>query len=258
MCSSDLDWSSHWSATVGVPSACRKGSRALTMESLLYLYGLQKAAELADFLERKEQADAYRLRAEKLAAAVLTSSMGSAGGVRLVQDGPGVEEYSVHCQVFAILTGLVEPKEGAQMLDTVYGKPEYPQASVSFSFYLFRALEAVEQYERADELWNLWRRMVDNHMTTTVENDTDERSDCHGWAACMLYELPAVYLGVRPAAPGYEKIALRPRMGHLESAAGDVVTPKGMVHVEWRRNAAGQCDLSYTLPAGMEDVTEHI
>lgn len=253
-----IDWSSHWSATVGVPSACRKGSRALTMESLLYLYGLQKAAELADFLERKEQADAYRLRAEKLAAAVLTSSMGSAGGVRLVQDGPGVEEYSVHCQVFAILTGLVEPKEGAQMLDTVYGKPEYPQASVSFSFYLFRALEAVEQYERADELWNLWRRMVDNHMTTTVENDTDERSDCHGWAACMLYELPAVYLGVRPAAPGYEKIALRPRMGHLESAAGDVVTPKGMVHVEWRRNAAGQCDLSYTLPAGMEDVTEHI
>ncbi|MGN0998447.1 MAG: alpha-L-rhamnosidase C-terminal domain-containing protein [Faecousia sp.] len=250
-----IDWSSHWSATAGVPSACRKGSHALTMESLLYLYGLQKAAELAEFLGRKEQAMEYRLRAKDLSTAILANCTGLRAGVRLIQDGPGVDDYSVHCQIFAILTGIVTPEEGRALLAAVYGKPEYPQASVAFSFYLFRALEMIGCYEQADRLWDLWRKMIKKHLTTTVENDTDERSDCHGWSACMLYELPAVYLGVRPAAPGYEKVAIRPQMGHLDSASGNVITPKGMIHVEWKRNAQGQCDVSYTLPEGIEDIT---
>lgn len=248
-----VDWSAQWIA--GVPSANQKGSGAITMESLLYLYGLQKAAELADFLQRDGQAADYRSRAEALAEAIRTHSMGLCNGETLVQDGPGVDDYSVHCQVFAILTGLVTPEQGRPMLETVYGKPEYPQASVSFSFYLFRALEIIGCYEKADQMWDLWRRMVRNNLTTTVENDTDERSDCHGWSACMLYELPAAYLGVRPAAPGYAKIAVRPQMGHLTSASGDVITPKGSVHVEWTRTPQGECDLHYTLPGGMEDVT---
>ncbi|WP_291224501.1 hypothetical protein [Gemmiger sp.] len=45
--------------------------------------------------------------------------------------------------------------------------------------------------------------MVENHLTTCVENDTDTRSDCHAWGALLCYELPAVILGVRPAAPGF-------------------------------------------------------
>lgn len=55
-------------------------------------------------------------------------------GTTLVQDGPGIEEYSVHCQVFAVLTGIVEPAEGKQMLEAVVGNPEVPQASVAFIF----------------------------------------------------------------------------------------------------------------------------
>lgn len=250
-----VDWSTHWNNTAGVPSVSQKGSGAITMESLLYLYGLQKAAELADFLGRSQQADEYRSRATALADAIRAHSFGECEGAVLVQDGPGVDDYSVHCQVFAILTGLVGPEQGKTMLETVYGKPEYPQASVSFSFYLFRALEQIGCYEKADQMWDLWRRMVQNNLTTTVENDTDERSDCHAWSACMLYELPAAYLGVRPAAPGYAKIAVRPQMGHLTSASGDVITPKGMVHVEWTRTPQGECELHYTLPDGMEDLS---
>lgn len=58
-----------------------------------------------------------------------------------------------------------------------------------------------------------------------------------------------------PAAPGYAKIAVRPQMGHLTSASGDVITPKGMVHVEWTRTPQGECELHYTLPDGMEDLS---
>ncbi|MFR8706489.1 MAG: hypothetical protein ACLVFC_06870 [Subdoligranulum sp.] len=37
-------------------------------------------------------------------------------------------------QVFAVLTGIVEPAEGKQMLEAVVGNPEVPQASVAFIF----------------------------------------------------------------------------------------------------------------------------
>ena len=104
------------------------------MESLLYLYGLQKAAELAEFAGRTDTAAEYRQRAGALSDAIRTHCFGQYQGTTLVQDGPGIEEYSVHCQVFAVLTGIVEPAEGKQMLEAVVWNPEVPQASVAFIF----------------------------------------------------------------------------------------------------------------------------
>jgi len=42
-----------------------------------------------------------------------------------------------------------------------------------------------------------------------VENATDARSDCHAWGSLILYEVPAVMLGVRPAKPGYAAVEVR-------------------------------------------------
>ena len=245
-----IDWSSKWDS--GVPDATDQGCGSITMESLLYVYGLQHAAELADFAGRKGLAEEYRERAEALKNAIRATCMGEYKGQTLVQDGPGVELYSVHSQVFAILTGVVSPKEGKAMLQNTVGDHELAQSSVSFMFYLFRALEVCGWYEKTDELWELWRQMVKNNMTTCVENDTDERSDCHAWASLMCYELPCVTLGVRPAAPGFAKARIAPQMGALTEASGDVITPKGFVHVDWKKTPDGGMDLHYTLPEGME------
>lgn len=246
-----IDWSTRWNATGGVPTACLKGCGSITMESLLYLYGLQHTAELTEFVGRSGLAGEYRERAEALRAAIRKTCLGAYKGQPMLQDGPGVDEYSVHTQVFAILTGTVTPEEGRAMLRATVGNPELPQASVAFAFYLFRALERCGWYEKTDELWELWRQMVRDHMTTCVENDTDARSDCHAWASLLCYELPAVILGVRPTAPGFAAISLRPQMGALTEASGDVITPRGPVHVEWKKDADGACRLHYTLPEGM-------
>lgn len=45
-------------------------------------------------------------------------------------------------------------------------------------------------------------------------------------------------LGVRPAAPGYEQIEIRPQPGVLSSASGTVHTPHGDVFVAWEKNGA--------------------
>lgn len=248
-----IDWAKEWNDGSGVPTAKKQGDGSLTMESLLYLYGLQKAADLASYIGRQSTADAYTRRAEFLSASIQKFCRGtSANGVPLFQDGPGVDEYSVHCQVFAILTGLVGRKEGRAMLEETVGNPGYPQASVSFSFYLFLALERIGWMEKADDLWDTWRQMIKDHLTTCVENDTDARSDCHAWGSCLLYVFPTIYLGVHPAAPGFAKAAIRPQPGHLSSAEGDVATKFGKIHVAWTRQGDA-LDLRCSLPDGIEE-----
>ncbi len=226
-----IDWSAHWDATSGVPTATLSGP--ITMESLLYIMGLESAAKMASFVGRKGIADEYHKRAEKVKEAVRTYCAGSNG---MLQDGPGIDDYSQHCQVFAILTDTVELKQGKEnLLKTLQNKQEYAQCTVAMAYYLYRALEKCDLYENTNELWDIWRDMIKNNLTTCVEDPVGQRSDCHAWGALALYELPAVILGVRPTKPGFEEMEVKPVPGHFTWAEGEVITPKGIVQVKWKR-----------------------
>ncbi len=233
-----IDWAPQWK--VGVPNAAEKG--AVTMESLLYLMGLEKGAALALFLGREEQAREYRETAEELRESVRRFCVDENGWV---MDGPGFAEYSQHCQVFGVLSGVLDRETGRRnLLGTLRHRERYAQCTVSMALYLFRALEMTGLYEETKECWNVWRQMVNNHMTTVAESDDDPRSECHAWGALALYELPAVTLGIRPAAPGFEKIRVCPMPGYLDWAGGEGLTPKGTVSVEWKRGGRKRIDVT--------------
>lgn len=169
----------------------------------------------------------------------------------MIQDGPGVELYSQHCQVFAVLTGTITGEQAkVNLLQTLQDKERYPQCTVAMCLYLFRALEMADLYEYVNEYWDIWRGMLRNHMTTSAESDTYCRSESHAWGAVALYELPSVVLGVRPAAPGYEAVQISPLPGHLSWAEGEVVTPKGIVKVSWKKKEK-EIQISYELPKGL-------
>lgn len=185
-----VDWCTQWNETIGVPKAALEGDHSITMESLLYLHGLMKAQELAEISGRSDLSKDYHRRAKSLAAAIKKYCIGKAG---LIQDGPGVELYSTHAQVWAILDGLVNHDEGRKMLDLTFNQPDIPQCSVSMSFYLMLALDQIGDLEKLDKMWDPWRKMLGNHLTTCVENTTDERSDCHAWGAIILYAWPKIY-----------------------------------------------------------------
>ena len=109
-------------------------------------------------------------------------------------------------------------------------------------------MEKAGIYEKTERQWDLWRNMLRNHLTTCVEDGVNERSDCHAWGALALYELPAVILGVRPGAPGFEKIKITPVPGYLEHAEGSVITKWGTVRVSWKREKGGVLRTVYELP----------
>ena len=135
--------------------------------------------------------------------------------------------------VFGILSGVLSAEEGKRNLLKADADPEAAKCSVAMMFYLFRALEKTGLYDQTDRYWNLWRKMVEDGCTTSIEGENYARSECHAWGALILFELPSVVLGVRPAAPGYEKISVKPVPGYLTHASGTVHTPAGDVSVSW-------------------------
>ena len=230
-----IDWAADWMPTTGMPTAGLYGP--ITMESLLVLYGLQKAAELADWIGEETLAETWRADAEALRKAIRRECMDENG---MLTDGPGRPELSQHTQVFGVLTGTLSEDEGRRNLLRTVEDRTITQCTVAMCFYLFRALEMTGLYEYTDRYWDIWRGMVQNGCTTCVESPGSyARSECHAWGSLALYELPSVVLGVRPAAPGYEKIEVRPVPGVLTSASGTVHTPWGGLNVAWKKAEAG-------------------
>lgn len=237
-----IDWTPEWDDTTGVPTATLHG--AITMESLLYVMGLQRTADIARYLGRKELAQIYLKRAENVQIAIRKYCTGRDG---MLTDGPGVELYSQHVQVFAILTHTVDFVQGKKNLEKTLLFPEqYTQCSVAMAFYLFRALQETNLYIWTDKYWEIWKRMIEKGVTTCVEDEVGERSDCHAWGALILYELPSVVLGVQPSSPGYTSVNICPQPGHLTYAKGHVLTPKGFIDVSWKREDGGR--IEYTAP----------
>lgn len=246
-----IDWAKEWSDTSGMPPAGLYGP--LTMESLLYLYGLSHAQKLAEYVGQKEKVTVLAERAEKVKRAVQKYCIGPDG---MIQDGPGVETYSQQCQVFGILTDVLDMENGRKnLLMTIEKKELYAQCTVAMSFYLFRALQKTGLYQYTDQYWDVWRTMIQNHCTTCVESESYARSECHGWGALILYELPSVTLGVVPAEPGYQKVRISPVPGYLRNASGTVKTPRGTIFVSWEWKN-DQIHLNFQAPDGVEVVTE--
>lgn len=247
-----VDWAAEWNPTSGMPPAGLKGPT--TMESLLYIYGLQHVAKLLKFVGRKEDAKEYLQRAKAVQEGIRKYCIGANG---MVQDGPGMEEYSQHCQVFAVLTDTVAQEEGRRNLLTTIEEKGYPQCTVAMRFYLFRALEKTDLYKYSEHYWDAWRKMLALHCTTSIESEAYARSECHAWGALALYELPAVILGVRPAEPGCKSLFISPKPGYMTYAKGTVITPVGEVQVSWKKEQ-GNLNIEYKVPDGVVVKTEGI
>jgi hypothetical protein len=76
--------------------------------------------------------------------------------------------------------------------------------------------------------------MVDNGLSTFVEENSYWRSLCHAWSAHPALEFLTRVLGVTPREPGFAAIDVVPRRCGLGEAHGTVCTPRGPVRVAWR------------------------
>ena len=242
-----IDWTAQWGATLGHPTAGLQGP--ITAESLLYAYVLKASADIAEYVGRGYLADEYRTRAKSVIDAVNKYCVGQNG---YYQDGPGVDEYSQHAQVWAVLAEAISGSEAKALMEKTLDDAALTQCSVAMAYYLFRAVEKAGLYERTQKLWQPWRDMLKNNLTTCVESPGESaRSDCHAWGSLALFEIPAVVLGVRPAKAGYAAVEVSPTAGYLDWAKGELITPRGIIEVEWEK-AGGEIKAKVKAPDGVQ------
>ena len=238
-----VDWTRPWPR--GVPPDADHG-RSSTI-SLLYVYALNRAAELEDAVGPAGSGNAYRARAESMLRAV-RSAWDPAR--QLFRDSPDTNAYSQQTNVLAILTDAVPAAGQRQLMQRVLDDTTLTRASYYFGFYVLEALRKAGLAERYVEQLEPWRTMLALGLTSTPENPEPTRSDTHAWAAHPNYGLLATVLGVRPASPGFAAVNIAPAMGPLRRAQGRVPHPLGDIEVQLERREAGLTAV-VTLPPGL-------
>lgn len=119
-----------------------------------------------------------------------------------------------------------------------------------FSFYVLQALWKAGQHARAlNYIRERWGYMLDQGATTCWEQWNNENSLCHGWSGGPGLDLPAQILGVRPAAPGFERVEISPIVLNLDWAECTVPTIRGDICVRWERGETFV--LSVDVPGGV-------
>ena len=239
-----VDWVDGWER--GVPPAAEKGPA--TIHNLLYAAGLQAAARLNDLTGRKHMAAEYQKRAKAILQQV--ESLCWDDTIGLYKEGPKVTQYSQHAQIWAVLTGLVKGKRAKSVMKKSLALDDIYMCSYSMQFYLMRALEITNMYDRNEVIWDKWKEMLEKNLTTCPGDDASRGSDCKSTSALALYEFTRCILGVKPLEAGWTKIGIQPSVQSLSDFSGSVITPRGMVQVSWKMES-GLLSISGQVPDGV-------
>ncbi|KAH8593538.1 hypothetical protein B0O99DRAFT_662702 [Bisporella sp. PMI_857] len=268
-----VDWVTTWGATdehpdKGVPTSGRRSNRH-TYFSMLYAFVLKQAALLSRQVGRPAHADEYESRADFLVAAIRKHCYDGRFFTDSTADIADDSAYSQHCQVFAVLSGAAQPLDYARLLTESFAKPHFSKCSYMMKFYAFRAfaLAGDEVYESSwDRMWDPYRQMLANNLTTLEEDDVRQRSDCHAWGSVPVYEYCTELAGIRPIAPGSAKVLFKPRLLLSQALEAKVALGKSnLATVLWRTENSGKkhvelrlekaVEVTSKLPGGKE--TEH-
>ncbi|GAQ47583.1 hypothetical protein AtubIFM55763_010727 [Aspergillus tubingensis] len=230
-----VDWVQDWFVPGQIFKSCMPpayhNAGAATVNSLMYAYALLHAAELCEFVGRISTAEEYRARVHSIRSAV---NQRCTSNSQLYLDGPGVEQYSQHTQVFAILSETVTGDAAKQLLRQTVTDSSLAQCSYAMKFYVFRAAEKTGIYsELFSSMLDPWRSMMANNLTTWAEDEVNARSDCHGWSASPVNEIVTQLFGVKPAEPGFERVRIVPRRELVAGADGVLHTSRGNIKVQW-------------------------
>lgn len=224
-----IDWVPEWKE--GEPTACKTGPS--TVHNLVYASALQVGAKLNDATGRSQIGSEYADRANRILASIERLCWSEEKG--MYREGPAIEQYSQHAQIWAVLTGLCEEQRARSVMLKALDEPDVLKCSFSMAFFLFRALEKSGLYSRTSELLQQWIDLLPLHLTTLPETPREPRSDCHAWSALPLYEFTHCLLGVKAGSPGWTEIHIEPHSSYLTEMSGTLQTPVGQVTVSWRK-----------------------
>lgn len=233
----------------GVPPGVSKGGSVII--SLQYAYTLKKAAALLRYFDEQEQGNAYEKEAQGIAEAAYRLCWDEQK--QCMADTREKLSFSQHANILAVLADAVPPQMQGALIDRIIADTTLTKATYYFTFYLFEAMEKSGRGNRYLDMLGPWQKMLERGLTTFAEQDDPTRSDCHAWSASPNYELLSLVCGIRPLAPGFEKIIIRPHPGTLNYLEGKMPHPAGSVTLRMQKEGSGY-KTNVSLPHGVTGV----
>jgi len=248
-----VDWADEWpwiskSRIGGVP----KGGRDDGQSSILTMqlaYAVQRVAELNDYFDRPVQAQKYKQLAQYLTKAAYQNCWDSTRNY--LADTPDKTEFSMHAQIFGVLTNTIPENEQKAMIGRIMNDQKLVQPTLYFRFYLTQALKKTGLADRYLATLNPWKVMLNNGLSTFAEKQDPTRSDCHAWSASPNYDFLATVAGIRPSSPGFKTIRMEPALGELKFIKGQMPHPSGMIVFDLKRIGTDGIQGEVTLPEGL-------
>ncbi|WP_175414922.1 alpha-L-rhamnosidase C-terminal domain-containing protein [Nibricoccus aquaticus] len=225
-----VDWVPEW--TNGCGPGVREGDSCLV--NLHWLLALRAQTELEKHFGEPELAALTKRRADRIAAAIVERYW-SAGHGLLADTGQQVD-FSEHAQALGLSAELPLALSRERWVENWLNAPTLTRATVYFSFYVMEALRAAGRGDELLKRADMWRDLPLRGLLTVPEAPEPTRSDCHGWGAHLRWHFAASVAGVRPAAPGFARIEVRPLLGPLTSIDVVVRHPRGNIECVLRRD----------------------
>lgn len=243
-----IDWVPAWDRDAGVPPDGHKGVSGLL--NWQYVYALDLCADIERQVGDPEQAQWAGRKADELARTAAAAFWNESRG--LLADTLAQDRFSEHTQLMALLSGRLEPSKVERVTEGLFAAPDLDRATIYFSHYYFEVCRRFNRMDKFFERMGLWFYLKEMGFKTPVESPEPSRSDCHAWSSHPLFHYFATLLGVRPSAPGFQKVEIAPHLGPLQWAQGRLPHPSGgNIFAEFRRDQDGwkaRCEL----PAGLE------
>jgi hypothetical protein len=242
-----IDWLPEWDVTFpwgwGSGTPVRGQDRPDAIHALQYAQACRLAAGLCQILGEDRLAKNLTAHHRRTVAAVNRHCYDRAR--KLYLDVPGEAYTSQHVNAWAILADALPARRQAALARRLADAPGLSQASLYFTFYLFRAWEKAGAYDLFWRQLGKWTALRDADLSTFPEipDAVATRSDCHAWSASPLHEYIACVLGVQPGTPGFGEVLIQPHFGPLRQASGQAPVGDAMAEVAWTREEDGTTTL---------------
>ncbi|KAH7377485.1 Six-hairpin glycosidase-like protein [Cadophora sp. MPI-SDFR-AT-0126] len=256
-----VDWTEPWKPRGIPPAGKRTGFQ--TFASSLYAYTLQLIAPVLEHDGRKGVAEEYKQRALGITASIREHCFdGEYFTDGLAKSAPK-SEYSQHNQTWAVLSGAVTGDDARDLLSRSLLRKDFTAPSIAMSFYTLRSLSLVggDLYDvHFLDFWSPWIEQLSNNVTTWVEDNVSQRSECHAWGSAPIYEFTAEVVGLKPLEHGWRSISFKPRLSLFDTMDSKVPIPMhgssemAIAHVRWEREEEDVVSVTLELMKGGENV----
>jgi alpha-L-rhamnosidase len=188
------------------------------------------AGELESWFGAPQLAELQQQRATDLARATDAAFWNPER--KLYADDLAHKHWSEHAQCLALLSGVMPAHKREDVGQGLLETPDLARTTIYFSFYLFEAFRLLERPEAFFARLDTWNELAQHGLKTTIELPEPTRSDCHGWGAHPLFHCFATLAGIRPTAPGFTQVEIRPQPGPLPWLSATLPHPKGTIRVQ--------------------------